>query len=256
MSFRVATANVRDNPDLADVLVRGDGRSIATETDSAGLQEIDQSTRDHDGTDLAAAGGLTEADWWWNKAGGTEVPQVFRRSVWQPVDDRELPSRFDPMMHRQISVGSAGLGPHRHLSASFMARVWPNGVRIAGQLPVCHVNTHWSNKAHNNRLDASETWFQTTWVQQWERLRAFVDDVLDLGTISLLVTGDFNAAYMPTFATGARWAWGPAIDQLQLIEAPRGNTFNVVKVHPPVKLNSDHRLRVASLTIDPPRPAR
>lgn len=249
MSWRQGTANVRNTPDLPRAAVRRCARIVAAHADACGWQEIAEA-EDH--ADLKEH--LPDTRWWWHDAGGKEVPQSFRKSMWVPAEDSALPAWASPFMLEKISDSIPGVNPDRYLAWSFMRRRFHDGT-LSPHL-ICHFNTHWVNGAFSRPgQKAEEERVQRFW-QGWEKCQGIVERVHDIGTVAIVFSGDLNAAVVPTFVSSQRWLWTTAIDKMALIDAPDGNGGARLRLVPGSILSvddpSDHDLRLASIQMANP----
>lgn len=245
LPFEFGTCNIRNTPDMPPPQVLADmSTTFASHVDSCVFQEID--VEDHPLLQRT----FPATTWWYNDGspairGTTECPQVFRKDVWKPVDDRDLPSWLDPMGYRVLSKGLAHVNPTRVLTYSVM--------RAGGEQfqPVMFVGTHWANKAFKDLADPHHDWYLRTWMLQYEKTAEFIHDVLDLGWLSIVFGGDLNAMHVPKFSPQQQWAWPAAtIDKVALIPAQNGNGFKVTGTDS-VNLHSDHNLRTVSVDMLP-----
>jgi hypothetical protein len=244
MAWRDSTINVRNTPDLPRELVRRCGVIASKHADAAGFQEIAE-LEDH--IDLKV--GMPSTRWWWNDAGGKEVPQAFRKSGWFPADDKMLPAWASPFMVDKVSSHIAGANPTRFASTSFMVRKFPGGGHAP--FPIAEVDTHLVNGAFSTPGQRGEELREPRWHEGMSNLMEdIIEPILEVGTISIVLKGDFNAGvkHLKHYVPATKWLWTTGIDNIAVINAPRGMHIYPIKGGLSSTDNpSDHNQRTALL---------
>ena len=225
----LATANVRNFPDMPQRLVRQDASTIAASCTLAGLQEIEP------GEDTPVVREALGPDWWLVGA-HVETPIIGDRDKWQVLAEHVSPFHR-PDLPRPASVHGA------------VTSVVVQSVPRPHLPPFAVVNVHLVSNGYNgDRLPV----IQDRWRIEWG---IFQDECVRLHRRGLTVftTGDLNNARPPQLRPRREFTWltpWRIADHIGQLTHP-DSVVLTGPVHERVPLNSDHPLVRVQGTLRP-----
>jgi hypothetical protein len=212
-TVRIVTANIKDNPDMADRLVRADVREVRELGGWLLFQEIGE-REDH----LA----LTEVlgpDW------DVHFPHlavpIAVKDHFRVVDEGRL----------KLHDGKAGVSPARYLT-------WLD-LNVGGALDPILMNTHWVSGAWSSPAKPHQDWRQAMWNLSWRTTKAKIEEFNQAGR-TVILGGDFNRAAFTGFTDRWRWLGQHGIDKIGCSNPVARPNITVVGTPRHIDLNSDH----------------
>lgn len=245
MVWRDTTANVRKDLDPTGVVQCS--LLVGVNSDAAGFQEIEN---DEHRQDIKTY--LPDTEWWWNDASGHEDVQAFRKDQFRPATDKEVPawaSAFETL--KMSDPMGVGVNPTRYASFSWMYRQFPSGGEA--KFPTVWVDNHTVNGAFSTPGEVKEALRIPRFEQFMKNLNARLDRIQGLGTVSVILKGDWNATvdHLRHYLPEVNWLWDDGgIDNIGLLNAPGGHQVSLVEGGTYLVTNpSDHRQRTAVLNM-------
>ncbi len=173
-TIRVATANVRSNPLMAQSKVLHDVRAVARTADVIGWQEMEPARY------MAAIRGLDKNKW------GTFAPKDGKNEVAIPISYRKDKFEFLGGGLKRTHDGEAKVTPHRYIS-------WANLRDKKSGEEIVQINTHAISGAWTpGKLGRPSTGFrQKMWKEHMSDLKQLVDRFEKAGK-KVIISGDFN----------------------------------------------------------------
>lgn len=210
---RIVTANIKDNPDMADRLVRADIREVRELGGWLLFQEIGE-REDH----LAITEVLGPD--WKTFHPGLAIP-IAVRDIFQVKGEGRL----------KLHDGKAGVSPARYLS-------WID-LNAGGTLDPILMNTHWVSGAWSNPPKPNQAWRRDMWHQAYSKTKAKIEEFNKAGRCVIL-GGDFNKSSVTPFTDRWRWLAQRGIDKIGCSNPAARPDITVVRDPKFVDLNSDH----------------
>lgn len=207
----VATANVRNTPDIPRAAVTECGRKVSGLADIIGLQEMED--KGIDKQDYLKGLGDKYAI-----LGNSETAIAYRTDKLNVVTHR----------HATITPGLKGVNPDRGYDYAVLET--KAGGRFA------FLNTHMHNKAWNLKADAHKVWRKQNWNKLWEAVK----HEMNASNMPTFLVGDFNRVTWQTGINNFAWLSGyNGIDKIGLrVDRKRFNVqaTNTRRINTP----SDH----------------
>lgn len=213
---RIVTANIKDNPDMADARVRADVREAAHLGGWLLFQEIGE-REDHVAIEEELGQG------WQIRFPTRAVPIAVRD--WCTVKGEGF---------IKLHEGRAEVSPDRFL-------VWVD-LQTPGPLDPILMNTHYVSGAWSTPEKPAQAWRQQMWRTSWSQTKAKVDEFNAAGR-TVIIGGDFNRGSVERFNPRFRWLAQHGIDKIGMSgpvpgTGPAANL--TVRGTQHVELNSDH----------------
>lgn len=208
----IVTANIKDNPDMADRLVRADVREVRDLGGWLLFQEIGE-REDH-----VALTDVLGPDW------EVRFPHL---AVPIAVKDRFTIKDEGSL---QLHGGKAKVSPARYLT-------WLD-LDAGGNLDPILMNTHWVSGAWS-KGKSNQVWRQEMWRLSWKKTQAKIEEFNKAGRCVIL-GGDFNRSSVTGFTDRWRWLGSHGIDKIGCSNPAARPDITVTGTPKHVDLNSDH----------------
>lgn len=232
--MKVATANIKNLPDMPRPFVRDDAAGVRRVADVCGFQELGE-VEDHEDV-LTALG----PDWLLERGGlsvaGCDNPIGYDTREWTLVDSG----------HVLLHEGMEGVSYNRFLVWADLRRVdRPRAVlRFANGHFVAHVF------GRDNATRPDHLLRVRTWEQDYQVTEQFIRDTIGAG-LPVVLVGDMNRRDFKPPA-GGTLAYGPSIEKITT--HPAAGAEFVVRETGDVHGHSDHPVRWARIYLDLPDP--
>lgn len=221
----IATANIRNNPDMRRDFVRADVAKIRRVCGVAMFQEIGEES---DKRDVEHSLGRA-----WELANRPlDIPIAFKKRIWEVVE----------IGFQKMHGGKEKTSPSRFVTWVVLKR---RSRRVRKARLICFMNTHFVSGAWNLKPKRNKAWRRRMWRVHWRKMRELVLDFYNRG-ITVVFAGDFNRRFVRKFHKAQVWISKRGIDKIGLLVARGGTRVRVAGARR-VRLHSDHDARVAHI---------
>lgn len=225
--MRLVIANIKNNPDMADRLVRADVSEIRKLNPHSVLwQEIGE-REDHDAVESEMGRRYRHLH--------TELPI--------PISLRKSPLQVIEAGRKKLHDGKADASPARFVDWAIVEH------RERPALdPFIIANLHLVSGAWNDKPKPHKEWRQERWLESWELLQGITLEWYNDGFTSIF-GGDWNRVNIEKFHRKQRWLIAGGIDKVGCLESPRSNVRIAVQDQDHIDLHSDHHAKVLDFTL-------
>jgi len=215
----IGTANIKNFPDMSRTKVQADGKKMSSICDLWGMQE------NNPVEDLPAIMDVLGDDWK-TVHPGTDIPFLYRDSVFNLVESTKIVAPFEPVLPLTPR-------PRWITGAVFELKNRP------GVQPFGVVNVHLIAGGYNGDNSPSDTARRIRqWDIEWLTAKSLLHTYREEG-FTVFLLGDLNNPNPPKPIPNWRWLVGERLDKIGV--STNGSVLVEENQNGTVDLNSDHR---------------